>query len=1203
MRITVDGVPLDDPGRSSADIQRCTDVALDATDIQFTFDDLRAERRLSVTSVPATADASVGEPVRFRMASNYPHFIERAEVRLFDRGESLRSEPLAVVPVAPSGMATWTPPADLEVEAPKRALQFVLRAYGEDGSFDETAPQSLWLSPSAADPYAALMALDASPRSFAPPAAADDAGPASTSAAAEGDADGPSDEASVNGAGGSPRPAEPDDPVFQTDRGPVGDALLAGYGESEAMRPNIEIGSAGTVRVKGSGVPPGHSVWIAGTRIPTNDAGEFVGEVLLPAGIHTVEVAVLDEEGNGELFLRDLELPRDDWFFVGMADLTLKADITDGPDDALGGNNSPDLDSIADGRLAFFTSGKFGEDWKLTAQADTREGPVEDLFTNFLDKSPDSLFRRLDTDYYYPTFGDDSTVEELAPSSGKFYAKLSKGDDHLLWGNFIVRYDDNELALVERGLYGANVRFQSDATTRFGERRVVVDGFAADPGTITSREEFRGTGGSVYFLEHRDLLIGSERLRIEIRDKASGLVSEVVQLQPEIDYDIDYLQGRVLLSEPLSTIANDQLLVRDDGLSGNDVFLVVQYEFTPGFDSLNTLNTGGRAHAWIGDFVKVGATANHNDEDGTDNSLYAADVTLRKDPGTWLKLQAARSDGLVSNASVSQDGGYTFDPTIGPTFQTDDAFAYRADLSADVLEVFGVGAGRISLYGERRDAGYTAPGLATPTDTILAGGLLRMPVLSSLALTAKADWSAQEDGLETVAAEINADYAITDAWDVAVGVRHDDRTDDSPVLVATQEEGQRTDAVVQVAFAPETNWRAYAFGQGTVHSTDDRDDNHRGGVGGRIRLTEKLEVDGEVSHGELGPAAEVGTSYQQSENTRLYLNYALDNERGYDGRHERRGSVVLGSRSRIADSASVYVENQYQHSAVTGLTRSMGVTYAPTDRWSLGFDWEDGKTHDRQTNAETERRAGGASIGYRFDDLQISSGVEYIFADIEQSDGSRSERTTWLFRNNLKYQMNADGRLLAKFNHAISDSSEGDFFDGGFTEAVVGYAYRPVAHDRLNALVKYTYFYNVPAVDQLGQNGSSAQFIQKSHVASIDVDYDLTRSWTIGAKYAYRLSQVSLERDDPDFFDNDAHLAILRADWRFLDRWEGSLEGRLLELPDLDERRAGALVTLYRYVGDHLKIGLGYNFTDFSEDLTDLSYDHHGVFFNVIGSF
>jgi hypothetical protein len=31
-------------------------------------------------------------------------------------------------------------------------------------------------------------------------------------------------------------------------------------------------------------------------------------------------------------------------------------------------------------------------------------------------------------------------------------------------------------------------------------------------------------------------------------------------------------------------------------------------------------------------------------------------------------------------------------------------------------------------------------------------------------------------------------------------------------------------------------------------------------------------------------------------------------------------------------------------------------------------------------------------------------------------------------------------------------------------------------------------------------------------------------------------------------------------------------------------------------------VGVGYNFTDFSEDLTDLSYDHQGIFFNLVGT-
>ena len=58
----------------------------------------------------------------------------------------------------------------------------------------------------------------------------------------------------------------------------------------------------------------------------------------------------------------------------------------------------------------------------------------------------------------------------------------------------------------------------------------------------------------------------------------------------------------------------------------------------------------------------------------------------------------------------------------------------------------------------------------------------------------------------------------------------------------------------------------------------------------------------------------------------------------------------------------------------------------------------------------------------------------------------------------------------------------------------------------------------------------------------------------------------------------------------------------MLDMSDIDESRSGALVAISRYVGDNLKVGLGYNFTDFSENLTDLSFDHHGIFLNLTGS-
>jgi hypothetical protein len=338
----------------------------------------------------------------------------------------------------------------------------------------------------------------------------------------------------------------------------------------------------------------------------------------------------------------------------------------------------------------------------------------------------------------------------------------------------------------------------------------------------------------------------------------------------------------------------------------------------------------------------------------------------------------------------------------------------------------------------------------------------------------------------------------------------------------------------------------------------------------------------------------------------MYLNYALENERTDNGLRSGRGSegnLVAGVKSRIADSTSVFLEERYQHgTTMTGLTHATGISFAPTEKWNLGINTDIGTLQDSQTGAETERMAGAVQIGLGLNGLQFSSGIEYRNDDAEQPDLSRTERTTWLFRNSFKYQINQGARLLGKFNHSDSESSLGTFYDGGFTEAVFGYAYRPIHHDRLNMMAKYTYFYNVPTTDQISLSNIAAEFIQKSHVAAIDVTYDITHSFTIGGKYAYRLGQVSLDREDPEFYDNNAALYVVRGDYRFRENWEFLVETRLLHMPDLDEQRAGALATVSRYLGDHLKIGLGYNFTDFSEDLTDLSYDHHGVFLSVTGS-
>ena len=208
----------------------------------------------------------------------------------------------------------------------------------------------------------------------------------------------------------------------------------------------------------------------------------------------------------------------------------------------------------------------------------------------------------------------------------------------------------------------------------------------------------------------------------------------------------------------------------------------------------------------------------------------------------------------------------------------------------------------------------------------------------------------------------------------------------------------------------------------------------------------------------------------------------------------------------------MFVEDRFQHSGSrNGLSRAMGLTFAPAEHWTLAANWELGTFIDRETAAETERRAGGASVGYRTEDANVTLALEYRNDESELAVGGTEERTTWLFKNHVRYQVTDDWRaVIGKFHHSRSDSSLGEAFDGGYTEAVSGLAYRPVAHDRLDVLAKYTWFENMPTLGQMGSGGGASQFLQRSHVASLDVSYDLTSRWA-----GRRQVRVSPRRGEP----------------------------------------------------------------------------------------
>ena len=294
---------------------------------------------------------------------------------------------------------------------------------------------------------------------------------------------------------------------------------------------------------------------------------------------------------------------------------------------------------------------------------------------------------------------------------------------------------------------------------------------------------------------------------------------------PVLDYDIDYLQGRIILAKPLPATADDGLLVHDRSIKGNPVFLVVRYEYTPGLTDPDTLSVVGRAHYWFSDYVKLGLTANRDEEKEEDSNLWGADLTLRKSSETWLRLETGRTKGPGVLTTTSVEGGFD----TGTSNSLDDsngyASAYRVDTSVAFKDIFKNGRGRITFYLKDLEAGYSAPGQATDLDLTQYGGTAELPFTDRARARLKVDIQNQRSGLDTEAGELDLKYRIGENWDLGLGARYDNRDDNSAAPPASQEEGDRTDTVAKLLYDSHGRWQAYGFVQKTIQTSDNRKDN------------------------------------------------------------------------------------------------------------------------------------------------------------------------------------------------------------------------------------------------------------------------------------------------------------------------------------------------------------------------------------------
>ena len=955
--------------------------------------------------------------------------------------------------------------------------------------------------------------------------------------------------------------------------------VAAGEGEDRTAVRRIPV-SGGTITAAGSGTPGG-TVRIMGETVPVDRNGKFAVTRILPSGDHVVDVT-----SQGQMIRRDVNIPASEWFYVGIADLT--AGIR------LGGPNDTE-DRYVNGRLAYYLKGKTEGGWTVTSSLDTRDGPIEDIFTRLNDKDPRRVLDRLRSDGrdLYPTYGDDSVSYDDTPTSGAIYVRLESDTTRFTFGNFTAGVQGPGLLNNTRDLYGAELRYQSPSVTTNGDPRFAAAIYAAQQETIGQRDILRGTGGSVYFLTRQDVTGGSVRLSVQTIDPDTGFVVGQRELVEGTDYSVDHIQGVVLLNAAVNSAASDNSII-SDGAGEFDVNLIAQYEYTPTSALTDANAIGGRAEAWVTDNLRIGGTMMTESTSVGDQQMAGADVRLQAG-NSFAELEIARTDGPGLNRSTSTDGGLTITSTGGAVADEAKALSFRA--RADLQDLGLTSAGYLGLYYEQKDAGFSTLTQDIAQDQTLIGAEGEIALNDAVSVAFSAEKFDQTAGQQKTEAELSVAYQLNDAWKVEAAAALLDQT--TPGNAAKT--GGRTDVALRATYTASDDLEVYAFGQATVSNEGGLSDNNRYGVGAAAQVSEKVAVSGEVSGGDTGTGAALRVTYAATADNEVYLGYTLDPTRtGAGSRLSDNGTIVAGGRFRHSESISTYAENIYDMPGnQRSLTQAYGVTYTPTEAWTVAGSVEKGTVRDA-TSGDFDRTALSFGAAYApNEDLSMRARLEYR---TEDGAGTAQDRDTWGLSAGYANQVADDWRLLANVEALYSDSAEGNFRDGEYLRASLGYAYRPIDNERLNLLFRYTVLNDLPGEDQISANGNTDGLHQRSQVLSVAGSYDLNDTFTLGGKLGYRKSEVA-NRGTTDFQDNTATLAALRLDWHVVNAWDISGEGRVLFSPETETTETGVLLGVYRQLNRNVKLGVGYEWGSVSDDETNLEYDGQGLFLNLVGKF
>jgi hypothetical protein len=1117
-----------------------------------------ASLTVSAPSLVAFDGRSITNPVQFYVRSNYSAFVQKYELSIYRAVDADLIDPLATLQLTVGNVGSTEWDGRLPATYPIRRgdeLVYVLRAYDAQGNFDETYPNRFQLVKPEEFERGASLLRDSSQKALG------------TSLSIE--------------------------------QAQAQSLIDATFSQNGLRQQNIPLYGS-RIRIQGRNLPDQAGLRINGETYPVDLERKFVAEYLVPTGKHRFDIAVGggsagDEATRGARegaahHVLDVDVTGRYFFGVGLADVTFSQNKVSGSPALFAGDVRYGDDVISDGRLAFYGKAKLQGKYLVTAQADTTEKDLKHLFDGFGQAYPQDIFRRLDPDLYYPVYGDDSMVYRDVDTMGRFYVRVDWDKSQALWGNYQTGITGTEYAQYVRSLYGAALNWRSRGTNPWGDARSELRLFGSEAQSARGHNEFIGTGGSLYYLRHTDILPGSDVVVLEIRDRTTGRVEDRVTLTRGADYEIDELQGRLLLTRPLSQITRDNVstLTRDTPLGGFEQRLLVDYEWIPsGFDA-DDVAAGFRGKQWLGDHVAVGATYVDENRAGEDYTIAGGDLTLQAGKGTYLKVEYTQTESTASPVFFSDNGGLSFS-RINDVASRREGDAKAIEARANFKELgwaeqdWSAGA-----WWRNVSAGYSTSRYGNGEEITEYGAEVLGQVTPDLGVYARL--SKAERGDESLTqAQLTGEWRVDEARTVSGELRRVDEQRVGSDAVGTL-------AALKYAQRLGDHLEMYAQAQLTVDDDGGQyADNDLYTLGAKYLFGDLSSVGAEVSSGNRGDAATVNAEYRISPERTIYSGYTYSTDAtGFDPlfNANQQNGWTLGQRWRLSSQANLFNESQMlKEGAESGLAHTFGMDFYPAQGWNAGFTLMKGELNSVDGGL-VQRKAVSINGGRTSPDTDWQSKIEW------RRDSGAERREQWVSTNRLIWKIDDSWRVAARLNYSKTTDEVNAAAGAKFIEGNLGFAYRPWNSVRWGLFGRYTHLYDLATLGQVG----GADYDQKTQVISLEGTYKLTAQWEFAAKAARRLGEVRYGRNAGNWADSTTNFTAVSVRYDLTGQWHALAAYRWLDVKR-GGSTSGTLVGLDRDIGKNFRIGVGYSFTEFSDDLTDFDNDHKGWFVNLTGRY